>query len=80
VASGFEISFAGAQSVAAQYPQYSDQIIAAAKTAFLAGDQNAYFAGIIAILIGVALVYFIFPKREKEQELLREYHSASMQE
>ena len=33
-----------------------DQITAAAKAAFLAGDQNAYIAGIIAVLIGAVLV------------------------
>jgi MFS transporter, DHA2 family, multidrug resistance protein len=80
VASGFESSFAGAQSVAAQYPQWANQITAAAKTAFLAGDQNAYLAGIIAILIGAMLVYFIFPKKDKEQQLLKEYHAAGTRE
>ncbi|MEZ4558360.1 MAG: hypothetical protein R2854_18340 [Caldilineaceae bacterium] len=33
---------AGAQNVATQYPQYADQTAAAAKTAFLAGDDKAY--------------------------------------
>jgi MFS transporter, DHA2 family, multidrug resistance protein len=79
VASGFEISFAGAQAVAAQYPQWADQIIAGAKVAFLAGDQSAYLAGIIAILVGAALVIFFFPKKEKEHKLLREYHAADVQ-
>lgn len=70
-----EMSFAGAQSVAAQYPQYSDQIMAAAKQSFLAGDEYAYIAGIIAVLIGAALVFFIFPKLEEEKKLLEEYHA-----
>ena len=68
------MSNAGAQAVAAQYPQYATQITAAAKQSFLAGDQNAYIAGIIAVLIGAALVYFVFPKRDKEREVLEEYH------
>ncbi|MEZ4611280.1 MAG: hypothetical protein R2838_13750 [Caldilineaceae bacterium] len=42
VANTLAMSFAGAQNVATQYPQYADQIMAAAKTAFLAGDDKAY--------------------------------------
>jgi phage-related tail protein len=68
-------SFAGAESVAAQYPQYSAQITAAAKKAFLDGDQWAYTAGIVAVLLGAALVAFMFPKREQEQRLLERYHA-----
>ena len=71
-------SFAGAESVAQQYPQYSDQIIAAAKTSFLKGDQWAYMAGIIAVLLGAALVAFRFPKREEEEALLAAYHQADV--
>ena len=59
------MSYAGAQSVAAQYPQYATQITAAAKAAFLAGDQYAYIAGIIAVLIGAALVFFSSPSGTK---------------
>ena len=55
-------SFAGAESVAQQYPQYADQIIAAAKTSFLDGDQWAYVAGIVAVLLGAALVAFLLPE------------------
>ena len=72
------MSYSGAQSVAAAYPQYADQITAAAKTAFLAGDQYAYIAGIIAVLIGAALVFFVFPKRDKELEVLLAYHQQDM--
>jgi MFS transporter, DHA2 family, multidrug resistance protein len=70
-----EKSFAGAQSVAQQYPQYADKIIAAARTAFLNGDDWAYTAGVVAILLGAALVYFLFPKKEQEVELLASYGS-----
>ena len=73
-------SFAGAESVAQQYPQYADQIIAAAKTSFLKGDQWAYVAGIIAVLLGAALVAFRFPKREEEKALLAAYHQADVAE
>ena len=68
-------SFAGAEEVAKQYPQYADQITAAAKTSFLQGADWAYAAGIIAIMLGAALVFFLFPKRDDEQRLLREYHA-----
>ncbi len=71
-------SFAGAESVAQQYPQYADQIIAAAKTSFLNGDQWAYVAGIVAVLLGAALVAFLFPKREEEEALLAAYHQADV--
>ena len=50
-----------------------DNIIAGAKTAFLQGDQWAYLAGIIAVLLGAALVYFMFPKRDDEKRLLASY-------
>jgi hypothetical protein len=74
-ANSLEMSYAGAQSVAAQYPQYASQITAAAKTAFLAGDQYAYMAGVIAVLVGAALVYFAFPKKDEERSLLARYHA-----
>ena len=57
-------------------PSIQDNIIAGAKTAFLQGDQWAYTAGIVAVLLGAALVWFKFPKRDDEQRLLAEYHAA----
>jgi MFS transporter, DHA2 family, multidrug resistance protein len=68
-------SFAGASDVAEQHPQYSAQIIAAAKTSFLQGDQWAYTAGIVAILLGAAIVFFLFPNRAEEERLLAAYHA-----
>jgi len=72
--SGLTMSYAGAQTVAEEYPQYADPIAAAAKSSFLAGDQQAYIAGIIAVLIGAALVFFVFPKADQERKLLEDYH------
>jgi DHA2 family multidrug resistance protein-like MFS transporter len=74
VASQLELSYASATSIAQQYPQYASQIVAAAKTAFLDGDQNAYIAGIIAVLIGAVLIYFFFPNLDQEGKVLMEYH------
>ena len=76
--SGLTMSYAGAQSVAAEYPQYATQITSAAKTSFLAGDQYAYLAGIIAVLLGAALVFLIFPKRDEERQALVNYHQQDM--
>src|SRR5262249_15601021 len=67
-------SFASAADTAARYPpSVQDNIIAAAKTAFLQGDQWAYTAGIVAVLLGATLVFFFFPRAERERELLAGY-------
>ena len=33
----------------------------------------AYTAGIIAVLLGAALVFFLFPKKDEEEALLAHY-------
>jgi DHA2 family multidrug resistance protein-like MFS transporter len=66
-------SFAGAQSIAKQYPQYTNQIVSAAKTSFLHGDHWAYAAGLIAVALGGALVFWCFPARDPERALLAEF-------
>jgi MFS transporter, DHA2 family, multidrug resistance protein len=68
-------SFAGAEDIAAQHPQYADQITKAAKSSFLDGADWAYTAGIVAILLGAALVFFLFPRRDDEARLLARYHA-----
>jgi len=68
-------SFASAEATAQQYPQYASQITAAAKASFLSGDQWAYTAGIVAIILGAVLVFFMFPKKDDEQHLLAAYHA-----
>jgi MFS transporter, DHA2 family, multidrug resistance protein len=75
VAAELQKSFASAAAVAQQYPQYASQITEAAKVSFLAGDDWAYGAGIVAILLGFALVYFCFPNKADEERLLAEYHA-----
>jgi MFS family permease len=68
-------SFAGAESIAEQYPKYATQITAAAKTSFLHGDDWAYAAGLIAVLLGAAVVYRFFPRHARETELLARYQA-----
>jgi EmrB/QacA subfamily drug resistance transporter len=70
-----EKSFSSAANTAQQYPQYSKQIIAGAKQSFVDGQHWAYTAGIIAILLGAAIVFFLFPKREEEVRLLAQYQA-----
>ena len=58
-----------------QYQQYSKQIVAGAKQSFVDGQDWAYLAGIIAILLGATLVFVFFPKHHHEDELLATYHA-----
>jgi EmrB/QacA subfamily drug resistance transporter len=67
-------SFSSAAATAQQYPQYAKQITAAAKTSFLDGADWAYTAGIVAVVLGFVLVFFLFPKRDREVELLQRFH------
>ena len=60
---------------ASAYPQYSQQIIAGAKSSFVDGANWAYAAGIVAVLLGGVLVAVCFPKQAEEQRLLAEYHT-----
>jgi EmrB/QacA subfamily drug resistance transporter len=69
-------SFSSAADTASRYPaDVQDKIIAGAKTAFLQGDQWAYLAGIVAVVVGAVIVFFFFPKAERERELLSAYHA-----
>lgn len=68
-------SFAGAANVAEQYPQHANAIIDAARQSFVSGDEWAYLAGIVAIALGFALVFFAFPRRDEERTLLARYEA-----
>jgi hypothetical protein len=69
-------SFSSAADTAQRYPaSVQDQIVAAAKTSFLQGDQWAYTAGIVAVVLGAVLVYFMFPRRDEERRLLASYEA-----
>jgi DHA2 family multidrug resistance protein-like MFS transporter len=71
-------SFSSAANTAQQYPQYSKQIISAAKTSFIDGADWAYVAGIVAVLLGAAVVFFCFPRAQGEKQLLAEYHDTDV--
>ena len=75
VQAALQKSFGSAADIAKQYPQYASHIIHAAKASFLAGDQWAYLAGIVVILLGAVLVFFLFPKMDEEKKLLAEYQA-----
>ena len=45
------------------------------QSSFLDGADWAYTAGIVAILLGAVLVFFLFPKREEEERLLAAYQA-----
>jgi MFS family permease len=64
-----QLSFGSAEDLAAKHPQYAQQITAAAQSSFLKGDQWAYLAAVIALLVGMALVFRFFPKKAREDEL-----------
>lgn len=69
-------SFDSAAAIAQQHPQYSEQIIQAARQSFVEGQDWAYLAGVIAVTLGGLLVFFLFPKRQHERELLAAYSEA----
>jgi EmrB/QacA subfamily drug resistance transporter len=73
--SALQLSYSSAVDLASnpQYAQYANQIVAAAKSAFLQGDQWAYVAALVAIAIGMSLVYFLFPKKDEEERLRQSY-------
>jgi MFS transporter, DHA2 family, multidrug resistance protein len=68
-------SFSSAESVANQYPHYASAITTAARSSFVSGADWSYWAGIIAIAIGAALIFFMFPRKDEESRLLAEYQA-----
>jgi EmrB/QacA subfamily drug resistance transporter len=72
-------SFSSAANTAEQYPEYAMQIVGAARNSFLQGGDWTYAAGIIAVLLGMSIVFFLFPKHKRELELIEGYHQADAQ-
>jgi hypothetical protein len=73
--SQLQLSYASAENLAATNPKYADQINAAAQSSFLDGDQWAYAAALVAVLVGMVLVFRFFPRKEEEQALRAAYHA-----
>ena len=71
VESQLQKSFTSAEQVASRYPQYADQITAAARESFVAGQRWALSVGLVAMLGGVALVWFMFPRHDDEIAMLK---------
>jgi hypothetical protein len=68
-------SFSSAVALADRYPDHAAQITAAAKSSFLSGDQWAYLAGVVAVVLGAALVFLCFPGKDEENRLLAAFHA-----
>jgi DHA2 family multidrug resistance protein-like MFS transporter len=73
--SELQLSYASAEDLAAQYPEYATEITAAAESSFLDGDQYAYLAGLGAVLIGLGLTFFLFPKKDDELRLRAQFEA-----
>ncbi len=71
-----QLSYASAEDLAAQHPEQAAQITAAAQSSFLDGDDWAYLAAMVAVLIGMALVYRFFPRHAEEETLRASYQAA----
>jgi EmrB/QacA subfamily drug resistance transporter len=71
-----QLSFASAENLAKQNPQYASQITDAAKKSFLDGDNWAYVGAMVAIVVGMGLVFFFYPRKEREEELRAGYHAS----
>jgi DHA2 family multidrug resistance protein-like MFS transporter len=73
--SQLQLSYASAANLAAADPQFADAIAAAAKSSFLAGDQLAYLAGVIAVALGASLVYLFYPRQAAEERVRAAYQA-----
>jgi hypothetical protein len=61
-------SFTGAEEVAKQFPQaQAEQLIAAAQQAFVDGKTAAILFAVLASLIGLVLVWFLYPNKQDEE-------------
>jgi len=69
-------SFSSAENVATQYPQYTDQIVSAARQSFVEGQTAAFAVGIVAMLVGLTVVWFGFPTKKAETELVASYEQS----
>ena len=68
-------SYASAANVAEQYPQYRDQIVAAARTSFLDGANWAYALACVLVVVAGVIVALALPGRDREQRILEGYQA-----
>jgi hypothetical protein len=73
-------SFSSAEDLAARYPDHADEILSAAREAFVHGDFLAYGAAIAVVLAGGLVVLFCYPNAAKERELMKEYAAEGVRE
>ena len=73
--SQLQLSYSSAENLAAHHPAYASQITAAAQSSFLKGDQWAYLAAMVAVLLGMALVFRFFPRKDEEEALHASYRA-----
>lgn len=67
VATQLTSSFEGAAGVAADFPNYSAQIIASASEAFTAGKSWAIAVALLLTLVGMVLVLVVYPRKAAEE-------------
>jgi len=77
IADALESSYASASNVAAQYPDYAEQIMQAAKLSLEQGALQAYLIGAALIAAGLIVVWFGVPGREREQRLRQHLPNAT---
>ena len=75
ITAALQASFASALHVADQYPQYRDEILAAATSSLVSGALAAYLVGAVAIALGAAIVLVFLPPHARERELIALYES-----
>ncbi|MCJ7444461.1 MAG: MFS transporter [Methanotrichaceae archaeon] len=80
VAISISKSFAGAEQVAQQYIAFSTQILDAARSAFLQGQDAAYVLGIVASVVAVLFILFVYPHKTAEDAIFEEVTKESMSE
>ena len=68
-------SFSGAVNTAQQYPEYAGAIVAGARKSFLDGGDWTYAAGMIAVAVGICVVFFLFPRHDAELAMLERFHT-----
>lgn len=75
IGSQLRASFGSAFDLASQYPEYSESIVAAARTSFLQGSDAAYLTGIAAMLVGAALTWIFYPRKEREEQMFAQFEA-----